>query len=308
MQEVNMDGKIETVIKKMLGDCPFLSYEIVPQKAFSIEKIMRNIKQSVLFTEIDAFICTDSPLSRLKHSAILASIKIQDFLKKPAICTISARDKNSIALQGEILGLNEFEVRIFLTLRGDPIKLGDQPNAKAVFEGNSFLLLEIIRNLNNGIDLNGAKLADIGKSIYPLSVINAYANDMENIAKKMRRKVALGALALITQPIFDIENAKILLSMIERINSDLKTNAKLVFGFYPISSIKTAEFLYHKLPGCFMPESWIKDLQSANGDVQKEFQIGLELSRNLYKNLYALHPKIHFMCANKIQIAEAVIL
>lgn len=308
MQEVNMDGKIETVIKKMLGDCPFLSYEIVPQKAFSIEKIMRNIKQSVLFTEIDAFICTDSPLSKLKHSAILASIKIQDFLKKPTICTISARDKNSIALQGEILGLNEFEVRIFLTLRGDPIKLGDQPNAKAVFEGNSFLLLEIIRNLNNGIDLNGAKLADIGKSIYPLSVINAYANDMENIAKKMRRKVALGALALITQPIFDIENAKILLSMIERINSDLKTNAKLVFGFYPISSIKTAEFLYHKLPGCFMPESWIKDLQSANGDVQKEFQIGLELSRNLYKNLYALYPKLHFMCANKIQIAEAVIL
>ena len=302
-----MQEKVEIVAKKMLGDSPFLSYEIVPQKAFSVEKIMIDIKNSAIFGDIDAFVCTDSPLSRLKHSAILASIKIQDFLGKPTICTISARDKNSIALQGEILGLNEFGVRLFLTLRGDPIKLGDQPNAKAVFEGNSFLLLEIIRNLNNGVDLNGAKLSDSGRHIYPLSVINAYANDMENIAKKMRKKVALGALALITQPIFEIENAKNLLAMIARINADLGTNAKLIFGFYPVTSLKTAEFLYHKLPGCFMPESWILDLQSANGDLQKEREIGLNLSRSLYKDLIALHPKIHFMCANKTSIAESII-
>ncbi len=302
-----MQEKIESIMQKMLSDSPFLSYEIVPQKAFSIAKILRDIKQSAIFERIDAFICTDSPLSRLKHSAILASIKIQDFLEKPAICTISARDKNSIALQGEILGLNEFEVRIFLTLRGDPIKLGDQPNAKAVFEGNSFLLLEIISNLNNGVDLNGAKLSDSGKKIYPLSVINAYANDMENIAKKMRKKIALGALALISQPIFDVQNAKNLLAMIEAINADLGRDSKLIFGFYPVTTLKTAEFLYHKLPGCFMPESWIKELQSANGDLQKEREIGLELSRNLYANLIKLHPKIHFMCANKIKIAESII-
>lgn len=303
-----MQEKIEIVMQKMLDSSPFLSYEIVPQKAFSIECILDSIAQSPLKSQIDAFICTDSPLSRLKHSAILASIKIQDFLKKPAICTISARDKNSIALQGEILGLNEFAVRIFLTLRGDPIKLGDQPNAKAVFEGNSFLLLEIIRNLNNGIDLNGAKLSDTGKPIYPLSVINAYANDMDNIAKKMRRKVALGALALITQPIFELENAKNLLAMMARINADLGTNAMLIFGFYPVTSLKTAEFLYHKLPGCFMPESWILELKNANGNLQKESEIGLELSRTLYKNLVALHSKIHFMCANRIKIAESILL
>lgn len=303
-----MEQQIDFVMRKILDESSFLSYEIVPQKAFSVEKIMIDIKNSTIFGDIDAFVCTDSPLSRLKHSAILASIKIQDFLGKPTICTISARDKNSIALQGEILGLNEFGVRLFLTLRGDPIKLGDQPNAKAVFEGNSFLLLEIIRNLNNGIDLNGAKLSDSGRHIYPLSVINAYANDMENIAKKMRKKVALGALALITQPIFEIENAKNLLAMIARINADLGKNAKLIFGFYPVTSLKTAEFLHHKLPGCFMPESWILDLQSADGDLQKEREIGLNLSRSLYKDLIALHPKIHFMCANKIKIAESIIL
>lgn len=303
-----MTEQIEKIMQKMLGDSAFLSYEIIPQKAFGMEQILRPIKESAIFGEIDAFVCTDSPLSRLKHSAILASIKVQDFLQKPAICTISARDKNSIALQGEILGLNEFAVRIFLTLRGDPIKLGDHPNAKAVFEGNSFMLLEIIRNLNNGVDLNGGKIKDLGQKIYPLSVINAYANDMENIAKKMRKKIALGALALITQPIFDAQNAKDLLAMIARINSDLGTNAKLIFGFYPVMSIKTAEFLYHKLPGCFMPDSWIDALKSAGDSRESQRKIGLELSRNLYKNLIALHPKIHFMCGNKIEIAEQIVV
>lgn len=302
-----MTEKIETIMEKMLGDYAFLSYEIVPQKAFSIDKILRDIKNSAIFPQIDTFVCTDSPLSRLKHSAILASIKIQNFLDKPTICTISARDKNSIALQGEILGLNEFDVRIFLTLRGDPIKLGDHPNAKAVFEGNSFMLLEIIKNLNNGVDINGNAIKDIGKKIYPLSVASAYANDMENIAKKMRKKVALGALALITQPIFDINNAKELLSMMARINADLGTSTKLIFGFYPVASIKTAEFLYHKLPGCFMPDLWIDALKSVGDSQDLQRKVGLELSRNLYKDLYALHPKIHLMCANKIDIAEQVI-
>lgn len=301
-----MREKLDLVMEKMLGEKAFLSYEIVPQKAFSMEQILRNIKQSAVFESIDAFICTDSPLSRLKHSAILGSIKIQNFLQKPAICTISARDKNSIALQGEILGLNEFDIRAFLTLRGDPIKLGDNPQAKAVFEGNSFLLLEIIAALNNGVDLNGGRICDCGARIYPLSVVNSYANDMENIAKKMRKKIALGALALVTQPIFSLDSAKALLKMLDSANKDLGTNAVLIFGFYPALSVKTAEFLYHKLPGCFMPEIWLNELKSV-GNAEAQAKIGIELSKNLYNEICAIYPKIHFMSGNKIGVAEQIL-
>lgn len=301
-----MRAKVDLMMKKMLSNEAFLSYEIVPQKAFSMDGILQSIRKSAVFEKIDAFICTDSPLSRLKHSAILGSIKIQQTLQKPSICTISARDKNSIALQGEILGLNEFEVRTFLTLRGDPIKLGDNPQAKAVFEGNSFLLLEIIRALNSGVDLAGKRICDGGERIYPLSVINSYANDMENIAKKMRKKIALGALALVTQPIFDIDSAKVLLKMLDSANRDLGAKAVLIFGFYPALSAKSAEFLYHKLPGCFMPERWLNELKSAK-DAEDEAKIGVCLSKNLYDEIYALYPKVHFMCGNKISVAERIL-
>ncbi|RAX53121.1 hypothetical protein CCY99_05890 [Helicobacter sp. 16-1353] len=295
---------IERLIEKILSDDEFLSYEIIPQKAFSLDSTLEKIKQSELYNLFDAFICTDSPLARLKHSSILASIKAQNYLKKPTICTISVRDKNSIAIQGEILGLNEFDIRIFLALKGDPIRLGDQPQAKGVFESNSYMLFDIINALNDGKDLANLNIKDNGRKIYPFAVVNSFANDMENIYKRMFRKVQKGAIALVTQPIYDINNAKELLLILERVNKELGKNAKLILGYHPVSSLKAAEFLYNKLPGCYIPSKWIDKLRNASD----ERSLGLELSRNLYKELRAVYPKIHFMCANSIKMAESIIL
>lgn len=295
---------IEKLIEKIYSDDEFLSYEIIPQKAFSIDSTLEKIKQSELYNLFDAFVCTDSPLARLKHSSILASIKIKDYLKKPTICTISLRDKNSIAIQGEILGLNEFDIRIFLTLKGDPIRLGDQPQAKGVFESNSYMLLDIINALNHKKDLSNLDIKDDGLPIYPFAVINSFSNNMENIYRRMFRKIQKGALALITQPVYDVNNAKELLLMLDRANSELGKNAKLILGYHPVSSLKAAEFLYHKLPGCYIPSSWIDELKNTSD----ERELGISLSKKLYKELRALHPKIHFMCSNSIKIAESIIL
>lgn len=295
---------VEKLIEKIYSDNEFLSYEIIPQKAFSIDSTLEKIKQSELYSLFDAFVCTDSPLARLKHSSILASIKIKDYLKKPTICTISLRDKNSIAIQGEILGLNEFDIRIFLTLKGDPIRLGDQPQAKGVFESNSYMLLDIINALNHKKDLSNLDIKDDGLPIYPFAVINSFSNNMENIYRRMFRKIQKGALALITQPIYDVNNAKELLLMLDRANSELGKNAKLILGYHPVSSLKAAEFLYHKLPGCYIPSSWIDELKNTSD----ERELGISLSKKLYKELRALHPKIHFMCSNSIKIAESIIL
>ncbi|RDU62256.1 methylenetetrahydrofolate reductase [Helicobacter sp. MIT 14-3879] len=300
-----MDNKIKSILQKITKNESFLSYEVVPQKSFSLNKTLESIKKSKLNEIFDCYICTDSPLARLKHSSILASIKIQNYLNKPTICTISTRDKNSIALQGEIMGLNEFNIRIFLALSGDPIKLGDQPQAKAVFESNSCIIFDIINNLNQNKDLQNKSLIDSGKKIYHLGVINSYANNMENIYKKMYKKIQKGAIALITQPVYSIDNIKELLYMIDKINKELKVQTSIIFGYYPISSLKTALFLYNKLPGCYIPDIWINELKSA-GD--NEERVGIELSKNLYKEINNIYPKIHFMCANKISLAESILL
>ena len=301
---MNLESGVEKIIEKICGNGEFLSYEIVPQKAFSIDSTLEKIAASALFERFDAFICTDSPLARLKHSAVLASIKIQNRLKKPTICTLSMRDKNSIALQGEILGLNEFDIRLFLALSGDPIRLGDQPQARGVFEGSSCVLLDIINALNSKKDLANQPLKDAGARIYGLCVVNAFANDPENIYKKMLKKIKNGALALVTQPIYDVENAKFLKAMIARANRELGTSCRLIFGFHPVLNLKTAEFLYHKLPGCYIPDFWLEELRGA-GD---EREAGLRLSRQLFSDLRGVCQKIHIMSGNSIAAAEEILL
>ncbi|PAF54017.1 hypothetical protein BKH42_03360 [Helicobacter sp. 13S00482-2] len=296
---------IEECIHKLLNT-KFLSYEINPPKAVSIgEELLEELKN---WNGFDALICTDAPLAKFRPSPILTALKLQNFLKKPIIATLNMRDRNSIALQGEILGANELDIRMFLTLTGDPIKLGDQPDAKAVFEGNSSLLIELINNFNQNKDLNHSLIKGHIRPIYPFGVINAHSNNLLSLKNKMRRKIKSGALALFTQPIYDIENAKYLLDSCEEINQELQTNAKLVFGYFPILKYKSAQFLYSKLPGVFVPKIWLEKLEKAHQrDEEEEHKVGFELSKNLFEKLCNIHHKIHFMNSNKIELAKKIL-
>lgn len=295
---------IEECVHKLLNK-KFLSYEITPPKMANIgEELLDNLRG---WDGFDALVCTDAPLAKFRPSSILTAIKLQNTLKKPLICTLNMRDRNSIALQGDILAANELDIRMFLTLTGDPIKLGDS-NAKGVFEGNSSLLVELIKNFNLHKDMNQNPIKGDMRPIYPFGVINSHANNPISLKNKMRRKIKSGVLALFTQPIYDIENAKYLLEACEEINAELCTNAKIVFGYFPIFRYKTAEFLYSKLPGVFVPEMWLEKLQKAqekNEDEEKK--VGFELSKDLFEKLCHLHHKIHFMNSNKIDLAKKII-
>lgn len=296
---------IEGCIQKICSSS-FLSYEITPPRGSLLDDLPISSLQE--WNEVDAFVCTDAPLAKFRPSSILTAIKLQNRLKKPVICTLNMRDRNSIALQGDILGANELDIRLFLTLTGDPIKLGDMPNAKSVFEGNSTLLIQLIKSFNQNTDLNGYPLKSAPKPIYPFGVLNSYSNNLLSLKNKMKRKIKSGVLALFTQPVYDIEIAKLLLEWLEEIDKELDTNTQMVFGYFPILRYKTAQFLYTKLPGVYVPQNWLETLEKAskigNGEEEK---VGLALSKKLFFDIKNLHNKIHFMNSNKVKIAKEII-
>ncbi|WP_289769526.1 methylenetetrahydrofolate reductase [Helicobacter bilis] len=290
---------LDQLITKLHSNQAFLSVEVSPSLSSTIgQSVIDELKS---LKQADCFVCTDSPLARLKPSSILTSIKLQNALKKPVICTFSMRDRNSIALCGDILGANEFGLRSFLSLSGDGVKNGDCVGAKGVFEESSLKLGRIIDGLNQGIAANGKVLKDSVETIYNFSVINSYANNTESLKKKMLKKLSNSAVqGLFTQPVFSLEAARFLLESMESINKELGQNCVMILGFFPVLSYKVALFLRDKLPGVYIPDEWAQKLEKASiKGKEVERKIGLELSNKLFKDLQTLHNKFHFMSANK---------
>ncbi|RDU53034.1 methylenetetrahydrofolate reductase [Helicobacter sp. MIT 00-7814] len=302
MEAKNLSVDLESLIAKLHTNAPFLSLEITPPLSGKIE--VDSIKELKNLDYINAFVCTDSPLARFKPSSILSSLKLQNFLQKPLICTLSMRDRNSIALCGDILAVNELGVRAFLSLTGDSIKLGDCIESKGVFEDNSLKLARIIDTLNSGYGINHKPLSAPVQKIYNFHVINSYANNMESLKTKLAKKLSNSDVeGFFTQPVYDEKSGEFLLKSLERLNSEYGRKSVLIFGFYPILSYKTALFLRDKLPGVFVPESLIESLESASKiSKQEEEKVGFEQSVILLQKLQKLNNKIHFMNPQKIAL------
>ena len=290
----------------------YITLETTPGHSPVFTPTIDKIAELGLDKLVDGFSTTDNPLAKLKYNALFAAKLLQDRFNKPVIATMSMRDRNKIALQSDLLGANEVDIRAILALTGDPATISDQPHTKGVFESDSSLLLDMISCFNSGINYAGKPLAQKPKEIYPFAVVNAYAKNPKTLQKKMQKKIKHGACGIITQPIYDLENAKILLDLLEAANKECcgeYKNTELILGIFPITKLRTAQFLAAHVPGINVPNSWLEALRIASEKgVEEEYKVGFELSKNLFDGLKALHPKIHLMTANQFQIAKDILI
>jgi 5,10-methylenetetrahydrofolate reductase len=300
----------ETLIDKLKNDV-YITLETTPSHEPVFDNLIDKIESYGLQNKVDGFSTTDNPLAKLKYNAMFAAIKLQSRFNKPVIATMSMRDRNKIALQSDLLGANDFDVRAVLALTGDPAHMSDQPHAKGVFEGNSLALLEIINSFNNGMDYAGKPFKSVPKPIYPFSVVNSYAKKMKSLEKKMFKKIMGKTRGIITQPVYDKENAKELVDLFNSAKSgfaDERADAGLILGIFPITKLRTAQFLSSHVPGIYVPQNWIDKLTAASKiSEEEEKKVGMELNKELFNSIKEFHPKIHLMTANKFDIADELL-
>jgi 5,10-methylenetetrahydrofolate reductase len=290
----------------------FITVEINPPHGASIDNIIADIKKHNLQDKVTGFSCTDNPLAKLKMSGVLSAIKIQQEFGKPVIATMSMRDKNKLSLQSTLLGANDFDLRCILALTGDPAKFSDQPDVKGVLERDSTLLLSIIHHLNKGVDYSNKPLNPAPKPIYPFAVTNSYAKNMESLKKRMIKKLNYGARAIITQPVYDLDNAKELLTLFEEAKTEsIRETAKeahLILGQFPIVAAKTANFIDDKVPGINVPKSIIDEMNLAAMDgSDKEREVGFTLSKHIFDDVMKEHGKVHLMTHNRFDLCAKLI-
>ena len=91
-------------------------------------------------------------------------------------------------------------------------------------------------------------------------------------------------------------------------NREHGQNSVLVLGYFPITKLRTARFLDENVPGIHVPHSWVEALEAASLiSPEEEYRVGFELSKTLFEELKALHPKIHIMTANQFELAKAIL-
>jgi 5,10-methylenetetrahydrofolate reductase len=191
------------------------------------------------------------------------------------IMQIACRDKNRIAIQGDVLGAAAMGVANILCLTGDGVQAGDQPGAKPVFDLDSMSLLETVRIMrDNGKFLSGRKLST-PPQVFLGAAVNPFAPPYDFRPIHLGKKIAAGAQFVQTQYCFDVPMFR---SFMERAR-DLGFTEKvfILCGVGPLASAKTAKWIRSNVPGVHIPDAIIKRLEGAQDQKKEGKQICIDI-------------------------------
>jgi methionine synthase / methylenetetrahydrofolate reductase (NADH) len=208
--------------------------------------------------QIDAINVPDAPPSSARMNAISLAILLERSTEIESLAHYTCRDKNLLGMQADLLGAYALGLRNLLLTTGDPHQMGDYIDATAVFDVDSIGLTNMVRRLNQGIDV-GEK--SIGKPTGFVLGVGANAGTINNDAEELNRfkyKVQAGAEFALTQPVFDV---RVFEGFIRRIEN---CKVPVVVGILPLPNFKMAEFMHYEVPGCSLPPQILQRMQQAD--------------------------------------------
>jgi methionine synthase / methylenetetrahydrofolate reductase(NADPH) len=213
--------------------------EIVPPKGTDIHKEVEGAR-FLKSMGVDAINIPDSPRASARMSNQALSLLIQQEVGIEAVLHYTCRDRNVLGIQSDLLGAAAIGLHNLICITGDPPKMGNYPDATAVFDVDAIGLVNIVHNLNRGLDIGGNPIGT-GTSF----VIGVGANPgVPNLDEEIHRfeyKVEAGAEYAVTQPVFDLSLLENFLRRIERFR------IPVIAGIWPLVSVRNAEFMKNEL-------------------------------------------------------------
>ena len=252
--------------------------EMVPPKGIACE---RELAAARMLRQSGVHIINVPDLSRAapRMSAQSLCIQIQQ-TGMEALLHYTCRDRNLLSIQSDLLGASSIGLKNILCLTGDPPKLGNYPDATAVFDVDAIGLVNIVRRLNHGLDL-GSNPVGVSSGLTIGVAANPGLPDMDNEIRRFAYKVEAGAEYAITQPVFDL---KLLEAFLKRIEG---FRIPVIAGIWPLTSLRNAEFMKNDLR-VSMPDEILARMQKAETPEQARAE-GILIAREM---LAAARPMI----------------
>jgi len=246
-----------------------------PQKALAGAALLKE-------AGVDAINVGDTPLAQPHMSAIALATMIQQQVGIETIVHCVTRDRNRLALQGDLIGMHALGLRNVLCLRGDAPRDTGHARAVSVWEVMPTGLMRILKGMNEGINAAGENLGEatsffIGGAATPSA-------PLAEEAKLMRRKKEAGVDFVVTQPVFEA-------TLVERyVEAMAPLEIPIILGVMPLLSQRNAEFIHREMAGAPVPEEVRERMRLAGDNGTAE---GLRIARELIE---AVREKVSGVC------------
>ncbi len=273
--------------------------EIDPPKGLNPQKAIDGAHM-LKAAGVDAINVADSPMARVRMSAMTLCYLIQREVGVETIIHFTTRDRSLMGLQSELLGAHAAGVRNILALTGDPPTLGDYPNSSAVYDVDSIGLVRIISTMNNGADSAGASIGRNARFTIACAV-DPTRPDLEEEAGRLREKIAAGAHIVMTQPIFDVA----VWTHFLEVYGEERLPIPVMVGILPLQSSKHAEFLHNEVPGITLTDVARDRMRLAGSDGRRE---GVKMAQELLHRLVPHAEGVYLMPSfGRYEVAAEVI-
>lgn len=213
--------------------------EIVPPKGIDFRKEVEGAK-FLKAAGIDAINIPDSPRASARMSNMALCLLVQQQAGIETVLHFTCRDRNVLSMQSELLGAYTTGLHNLICITGDPPKLGNYPDATAVFDVDAIGLVNIVHNLNHGLDVGGNPIGSGTKFMIGVGANPGIVNIDEEV-RRFEYKVDAGADFAVTQPVFDVS---LLEQFLRRVDHH---RIPVLAGIWPLTSVRNAEFMKNEL-------------------------------------------------------------
>lgn len=258
-----------------------VSVEVNPAPGLDPSKALEGARM-LIDSGVDIVNVADGPRAMARMSNLaFCSLLIERCGIQP-ILHVCGRDRNLLGQFSHLLGAHAIGIRNLVMITGDPPKVGDYPEATAVYDVDAIGLLQMASNANRGLDPAG-KLSPGGKTSFLIATgFEPGAADLDREVRRLEKKKTAGAELVMTQPVFQPDLLADVLQRIEHLE------LPIMVGVLPLVSYKNAEFLHNEVPGMQIPEEIRERMRKTPGGeaARKE---GIKIAREM---LYSVRARV----------------
>jgi homocysteine S-methyltransferase len=257
---------------RKLADGKFVAFvEILPPRGVDASREIDGARRCAE-RGIDCINVPDGPRASARMSAQVTCHLIQQQTGIETINHFCCRDRNILGIQSELLGTHATGVRNLLCITGDPPRMGAYPDATAVFDVDAIGLVNIVNNLNHGLDIGGNPMGSQTALLIGVGA-NPGALNMDEEIRRFQWKVEAGAEYVVTQPVFDLDLLEKFLRRIEHVK------IPVVCGIWPLTSFRNAEFMVNELRVA-VPEEFMERMRRVDS-AEKARDEGVAIAREM---------------------------